>query len=74
MARFYFNHLIKKEQTELDVIKTALDIYQAEDKYAFERKKFKSENWRFFGMVVHDSIISLGSAYSLNLSNKITQQ
>lgn len=63
MARFDFNDLLKKEKEELDKIKTALDIYQSEDKYAFERKKFRTENLRFFAIAIMTAVISLGSSY-----------
>lgn len=63
MARFNFDDLIKKEKEELDKIKLVLDIYQSEDKYAFERKKFKTENIRFIVIAIMTAIISLGSSY-----------
>lgn len=63
MARFDFDDLMKKDKADLDKIKAALEIYQSEDKYAFERNKFKTENLRFFGIAILTAIISLGSSY-----------
>ncbi|MDB5198717.1 MAG: hypothetical protein JWO92_680 [Chitinophagaceae bacterium] len=63
MARFILDDLLKKDKVELERIKTAVDIYQSEDKHAFERKKFKTENFRFFGIAILTAVISLGSSY-----------
>jgi hypothetical protein len=63
MARFDFDDLLKKDKAELDKIKTALEIYQSEDKYAFEKNKFKAENIRFFTIAILTAVISLGSSY-----------
>jgi len=63
MARFNFEDLMNKNQNELDKIKTGVEIYQSEDKYAFERNKFKTENLRFIGIAILTAIISLGSSY-----------
>ena len=67
MARFNYDDLLKKNKEELDKIKVALEIYQSEDKYAFERKKFKTENFRFFAIAVLTAVISLGSSYLIEL-------
>ncbi len=63
MSRFDYDDLIQKQKDELDKIKTAVEIYQSEDKYDFERKKFKTENFRFFSIAILTAIISLGSSY-----------
>jgi hypothetical protein len=63
MPRFEYDDLIQKQKDELDKIKTAVDIYQSEDKYDFERKKFRTENFRFFSIAILTAIISLGSSY-----------
>ncbi len=63
MARFDFDDLLKKDKAELDKIKTALEIYQSEDKYAFEKNKFRTENLRFFIIAILTAVISLGSSY-----------
>lgn len=63
MKKFEFDDLLSKNQEELNKIKTAIDIHQAEDKYAFEKSKFRTENLRFIVIALMTSFISLGSAY-----------
>lgn len=63
MPRFDLDDLLQKDKAELDRIKTAMDIYQSDDKFEFERKKFRTENIRFVGIALLTAIISLGSAY-----------
>jgi len=60
---FNFEELKQKDQAELTRIKTALEIVQAEEKHKFERNKFRTENWRFFGIAILTALISLGSSY-----------
>jgi methyl-accepting chemotaxis protein len=67
MPRYTIEELLSKDKTELDKIKTVLDIYQSEDKYAFEKKKFKTENLRFFAIAIMTAVISLGSSYFIEM-------
>lgn len=63
MGKYNFEYLLDKSQEELNKIKTAIEIHQSEEKYAFEKNKFKTENLRFIAIALMTFIISLGSAY-----------
>ncbi|MCZ4222640.1 hypothetical protein [Pedobacter rhodius] len=76
MARFNLEDLIQREKADLDKLKVAIEIYQSEDKYEFERRKFKTENLRFFAIAFLTAVISLGSSYfieSFKQRNTISQ-
>ena len=63
MNQFNFKDLIQMEKADLEKTKLALEIYQSEDKYNFERNKFRTENIRYIIIALMTSFISLGSAY-----------
>lgn len=63
MKPYDLNDLLGKEKSELDKIKTAIEIHQAADKHAFEKHKFRTENLRFLGIALMTSLISLGASY-----------
>jgi hypothetical protein len=63
MARYSYQELLQKDTAELEKIKLVQEVYQSEDKYAFERKKLNSENLRLFGIAILTAAISLGSSY-----------
>lgn len=67
---FDFEELRKKDKAELETMKLALDIYQAEDKFNFERRKFRTENLRYILIAVMTSVISLGSSYIIEYFKK----
>ncbi|MCW3102168.1 MAG: hypothetical protein JWO09_608 [Bacteroidetes bacterium] len=60
---YKLEELLQKEKAELDKMKVALEICQSEDRLAFEKRRYRTENLRFFGIAVLTSVISLGSAY-----------
>jgi hypothetical protein len=63
MPEYNLDDLLQKEKADLEKLKLAIEINQAQDKHMFEKRKFKTENIRFFGIALFTSVLSLGTTY-----------